>query len=92
MGDLLFKVGDYLLSNSIKRALTGAGLGIASAQVLDAFVSSTLDTAVATMQGGSATALAFISISGVDTALSIVASAIIARVTITQAHLYITKL
>lgn len=92
MGNLLYSVGDYLLSNAIKRALTGAGLALASSQVLDVIVTNLLNQAVDHIQGGSSVAFAFISISGVGTALSIIASAIIARVTIVQAHLYITKM
>ena len=92
MGDLLYKVGDYLLANSIKRALTGAGLAFASYQVLDTVVSSMIDKAVANIQSASTIALSFMAISGIDTALSIVASAMIARLTIMQAHLYLTKI
>ena len=92
LGDLLYKTGDYLLSNSIKRALAGAGLGLASVQILEPFVTSTLELALLSLKDSPSVVLSFMSIAGVDVALSIVISAIIARLTILQAHLYITKL
>lgn len=91
MGELLYKTGDYLLANSIKRALSGAGLAVVTYQGLDIVLDTLLNNAVSNIQSASTVALSFMSLSGIDTSLSIVASAMIARISITQAHLFLTK-
>ena len=91
MGNFLFNIGQSLLSIGIKKALMGAGLGLASYTGLSAMLDSMITSAVVQMQGGSAVALAFLGISGMDTALSMVMSAVLVRATIFGAGLSLIK-
>ena len=91
MGNFLFNIGQSLLSIGIKKALMGAGLGLASYTGLSAMLDSMITSAVVQMQGGSAVALAFLGISGMDTALSMVMSAVLVRATIFGASLSLVK-
>lgn len=91
MGNFLFNIGQSLLSIGIKKALMGAGLGLASYAGLSAMLDSMITKAVTQMQGGSAVALAFLGISGMDTALSMVMSAVLVRATIFGASLSLVK-
>ena len=69
----------------------GAGLGLASYAGLSTMLDSMINDAVAQMQGGSAIALAFLGMSGMDTALSMVMSAVLVRATIFGASLSLVK-
>ena len=91
MGNYLFNIGQSLLSIGIKKALMGAGLGLASYAGLSAMLDNMITSAVVQMQGGSAVALAFLGISGMDTALSMVMSAVLVRATIFGASLSLVK-
>ena len=91
MGNFLFNIGQSLLSIGIKKALMGAGLGLASYTGLSAMLDSMITSAVVQMQGGSAVALAFLGMSGMDTALSMVMSAVLVRATIFGAGLSLIK-
>ena len=63
MGNFLFNIGQSLLSIGIKKALMGAGLGLASYAGLSAMLDNMITNAVVQMQGGSAVALAFLFLS-----------------------------
>ena len=91
MGNFLFNIGQSLLSIGIKKALLGAGLGLASYAGLSAMLDNMIMSAVVQMQGGSAVALAFLGMSGMDTALSMVMSAVLVRATIFGASLSLVK-
>ena len=91
MGNFLFNIGQSLLSIGIKKALMGAGLGLASYTGLSAMLDNMITSAVVQMQGGSAVALAFLGMSGMDTALSMVMSAVLVRATIFGASLSLVK-
>ena len=91
MGNFLFNIGQSLLSIGIKKALMGAGLGLASYAGLSAMLDNMIMSAVVQMQGGSAVALAFLGMSGMDTALSMVMSAVLVRATIFGASLSLVK-
>lgn len=91
MGNFLFNIGQSLLSIGIKKALMGAGLGLASYAGLSAMLDNMINNAVVQMQGGSAVALAFLGMSGMDTALSMVMSAVLVRATIFGAGLSLIK-
>ena len=69
----------------------GAGLGLASYAGLSAMLDSMITDAVVQMQSGSAVALAFLGMSGMDTALSMVMSAVLVRATIFGASLSLVK-
>ena len=91
MGNFLLNIGQSLLSVGIKKALLGAGLGVASYAGLSSMLDSMINASVAQMQGGSAIALSFLGMSGMDTALSMVMSAVLVRATIFGATLSIVK-
>lgn len=91
MGNFLFNIGQSLLSIGIKKALMGAGLGLASYAGLSVMLDNMINNAVVQMQGGSAVALAFLGMSGMDTALSMVMSAVLVRATIFGASLSLVK-
>lgn len=91
MGNFLFNIGQSLLSIGIKKALMGAGLGLASYTGLSAMLDSMISSSVTQMQGGDAVALAFLGISGMDTAISLVLSAVLVRATIFGASLSLVK-
>lgn len=92
MGELLFKVGDYLLSSSIKRALTSAGIGLFTYKGLDILVERLMSQAMQELQGLSQISIAFMGMAGIDTCLSITFSAILARVAIIQSRLFLDKI
>ena len=91
MGNLLFNIGQSLLSVGIKKALLGAGLGLASYAGLSTMLDNLITKANTQMQGGDAIALAFLGLSGMDTALSLVMSAVLVRATIFGASLSLVK-
>jgi hypothetical protein len=91
VGNFLFNIGQSLLSIGIKKALLGAGLGLASYAGLSTMLDNMITSAVVQMQGGSAVALAFLGMSGMDTALSMVMSAVLVRATIFGASLSLVK-
>ena len=92
MGNFLLNIGQSLLSIGIKKALMGAGLGLASYAGLSAMLDNMITSAALQMQGGSDVALAFLGMSGMDTALSMVMSAVLVRATIFGASLSLVKL
>lgn len=92
MGNFLFNIGQSLLSIGIKKALMGAGLGLASYAGLSAMLDNMITSAALQMQSGSDVALAFLGMSGMDTALSMVISAVLVRATIFGASLSLVKL
>lgn len=91
MGNFLYNIGLSLLDIGIKRALAGAGLGLAVYTGLKALFDSMIEKAISSMQGGSDIALAFLGLSGMDTALSIIISALLVRVTILSSQIHLVK-
>lgn len=91
MGNLFLSIGQTLLSIGIKKALMGAGLGLASYAGLSVMLDSIITKATLQMQGGSAIALSFLGMSGMDTALSMIMSAVLVRATIFSASLSLYK-
>ena len=91
MGNFFYNIGQSLLSIGIKKALMGAGLGLASYAGLSAMLDSIITKATLEMQGGSAIALSFLGMSGMDTALSMIMSAVLVRATIFGASLSLVK-
>ena len=87
MGDFFYRIGQSLLSISIKQALLGAGLGLATYKGLSSMLESMIDKATTSMQSGDGIALAFLGMSG----MSIVLSACVIRMTITSTSVFITK-
>ena len=75
----------------LKKVLLGAGLGLVSYASMSTVLRSIILGAAAEMQGGSAAALAYLSLSGMDTALSLVFSAILVRSTMMGARLSLVQ-
>ena len=91
MGNLLYSIGLSLLDVGVKRLLAGAGLGLVVYSGLKTLFDTMINNAVASFQGGGDLALSFLGLSGMDTALSIVISAALVRVTILSSQLHLVK-
>lgn len=91
MGNFFYSIGQSLLSIGIKKALTGAGLGVASYAGLSTILDNMITNSVNQMQGADSVALAVLGMSGMDTALSMVISAVLVRATIFGASLSFFK-
>ena len=91
MGNMFYQIVLSLMQVGIKRLLLGAGLGLVSYTALSNIFDNMISNAIANMQGGSDIALSFLGLSGMDTALSIVISAALVRVTIASSQLHLTK-
>lgn len=92
MGELLLQTGNYLLSNAIRRMLTGAGLTLATTGVSVAVLKSLIDDVREELNNMPDLALALIDLSGTDVALSLMLSAMLARQTILSAQLYLARI
>lgn len=91
MGNFFYDIGQSLLSVGIKKALFGAGLGIASYSGLSTILDTMINNSLTEMQGADSVALAVLGMSGTDTALSMVISAVLVRATIFGAGLSLFK-
>jgi hypothetical protein len=91
MGNMFYQIGLALMQVGIKRLLLGAGLGLVSYKALSNIFDNMISNAIANMQGGSDIALSFLGLSGMDTALSIVISAALVRVTIASSQLHLAR-
>lgn len=91
MGNFLFSIGYDLLNIGIKRALMGAGLGIVSYSGVSSVLDSMITQTFSQIQGADPIALAVLGMSGMDTALSMVISAVLVRATIFGAGLSLVK-
>ena len=91
MGNMFYQIVLSLMQVGIKRLLLGSGLGLVSYTALSNIFDNMISDAIANMQGGSDIALSFLGLSGMDTALSIVISAALVRVTIASSQLHLIK-
>lgn len=91
MGKLLYLVGTFLLSGSIKQMLLGAGIGLVTAQFILSITNQYIDAALSNMYGVGGDVVRIMGISGLDVALSIVIGAVVARATINSLKLSFTK-
>lgn len=91
MGNFLYNIGLSLLDIGIKRALTGAGVGLAVYTGLKTLFDKMIEKAMLSMNDGMDLVLNFFGLAGVDTALSIVISATLVRVTILSAQVHVVK-
>lgn len=91
MGNFFYDIGQSLLSVGIKKALMGAGLGFASYSGLSTMLDGMITNSVSQMNGADSVALAVLGMSGMDTALSMVISAVLVRATIFGAGLSLIK-
>lgn len=77
MGALLYKILDLFSNNFVRQMLTSFGVGLATGIPFYFFLSTQIDNAVAKM--GSSPYVGLMALFGVDTALSIIFSAILTR-------------
>lgn len=92
MGKLLYLVGTYLLSDALKRVLLGAGIGLVSSQIILTIVHAALDKMQNAMTGITGPAAAFLSLSGADVAMSVIAAALLTRAAFEASKIGIRKM
>lgn len=91
MVNLFYAMFQSLLAMGAKKVLLGAGLGLASYATFSTVLRSIILGAAAEMQSGGAVALSYLALSGMDTALSLVFSAVLVRATMMGASLSLVK-
>lgn len=89
--NLLYTVGTNLLTISIKKALLGAGLGLATYEGLTTLFDSMMTQAMNSLKYGDSKVLAIVGITGIDVALSVIVSACVIRATIASSSVILTK-
>lgn len=89
--NLLYTVGTNLLTISIKKALLGAGLGLATYEGLTTLFDSMMNQAMNSLKYGDSKVLAIVGITGIDVALSVIVSACVIRATIASSSVILTK-
>lgn len=89
MGELLYKVGDYLLGTALHRVLTGAGLTLGTASISHSVIQNLIDNTRRHLDGISDFGSAIIDLSGTDVAISLTISAILTRLTIEKAMVFV---
>lgn len=92
MADLLLLTLNQWLSTALGRVLAGAGLTLAVASGIAALFDSMLQTVISNFDNIPATVAAFINISGVDIALSLIVSALISRQGLLAIRVFIAKI
>lgn len=92
MSDLLLLTLNQWLSTALGRLIAGAGLTLAVASGIAALFDAMLDNVVANFDNVPATVAALINISGVDVALSLIVSALIARQGLMSIKVFIAKI
>lgn len=91
MWKMLSQIGEWLTKGSVKSALTGAGLGLASSAVVLTAVQSYIDKLLVAGNSMSADALGLLALSGAHIALSMIIGAIVYRLTITSTKLTLMR-
>ncbi len=91
MLNLLLSFFNKLFETAVNRLLTGAGLTLASGAGLYTMITNLVDDVIANLSTAPQLFLNFMGLSGFDVALSLILGACIARVTITQASLFLTR-
>jgi len=89
---LLSKSLDSASSGFLKKALTGAGLGLASTAGVTVLVNQYIDSIRTSSTGISVELLAILNLSGFDYAISIILSAVVTRIALNSANIGLTKL
>lgn len=91
MGKLLYLVGTLLLSGGIKTMLVGAGLGLATSQIILSLTNKYINAGLTGVSGIGGSMVAFLGLSGADVALSIIIGAVVARATINSLKISLVK-
>lgn len=89
---LWYKTGEYLTQGFIKKALSGASLGLGSYAGLSTLLEKLITDSTSMLYKGDSIALQILGLGGVDTALSIILSACVVRVGVMSTQVVLTKL
>jgi len=92
LANLIYNVGDKLLQVGIKKALAGAGLGLATYAGVSEMLDKMISEANAMLASGDGKILSLIGLTGIDVALSMILSACVIRATISTSSVFVTKL
>lgn len=91
LAQLIYRVGEALLSVSIKRMLTGAGLGLATYAGVSKLLDKIISDANAQLASGDGKILSLIGLTGIDVAISLILSACVVRATISSTSVFVVK-
>lgn len=91
LSTMLYRVGESLLSVSVKKALTGAGLGLCTYAGLSSMLEGLISQANSQLAQGDGVALSILGLGDIDKALSIILSACVIRITIFSNQIQIFK-
>lgn len=91
MGKLLYLVGTLLLSGAFRSILVGAGLGLATSQIILSLTNKYINAGITGVSGIGGSMIAFLGLSGADVALSIIIGAVVARATINSLKISLVK-
>ena len=91
MFDMLLLTLNYWLSTALGRFLAGAGLTLAVASGIATLFDSMLEKVISNFNGVPSTVASIVNIAGVDVALSLIVSALIARQGLMSAKVFIAK-
>lgn len=89
--NLIYTVGNKLLEIGIKRALAGAGLGLATYAGVSEMLDKLIANANAQLSAGDGKILSMLGLTGIDVALSMILSACVIRATITATPIFLTQ-
>jgi len=91
MGKIIYLVGTLLLSGSVRSMLVGAGLGLATSQLILSLTNRYITSALSGVSGVGGSMVSFLGLAGADVALSIIIGAVIARATINSLKISLVK-
>lgn len=91
LATLIYRVGQSLLEIGIKKLLTGAGLGLATYASISTLLDKLISDANANLSNADLKVLSIIGLTGIDVALSLILSACVIRVTISNSSVFLVK-
>ena len=91
MINIFYQMFQSLLAMGAKRVLMGAGLGLVSYATFSTVLRSIILNAASEINSGGGVALSYLALSGMDTALSLVFSAVLVRSTMMGAKLSLVQ-
>ncbi len=89
--NLLYRVGESLLSVGVKKLLAGAGLGLGTYTGISTLLDKMIYDANAMLASGDGKILSLVGLTGIDTALSIILSACAVRLMLTSSTIFLTN-
>lgn len=90
-GNLIYAVGQALTAGFIKKALAGAGLGLGTYAGISELLEKMIKDSTSMIYQGDSVVLQILGLGGVDTAISIILSACVVRLTITTSSVILTS-